>query len=357
MTLMVGRQAIFSGTEPAGEPSGLDLERLARFLRDRIGPIGDDLTAVRFKGGQSNPTYLLQATGGRWVLRRRPPGVLVAGAHAIDREFRVLKSMAACAYPAPLPILYCEDEAVIGSAFYLARYVEGRVFWNADLPGVQNRDRAVIYNHMNAGLAALHGIDPAAAGLADLGRGEGYAARNLSRWSRAWAGSKLVDIPDMDWLAQTLPDAIPERASTAFIHGDYGLSNLIFDSVRPRLLAVLDWEMATLGDQLIDLAHHLRPWWEPPEKLGAATSLVGRDLTALGIPSMDEYVAAYCARRSLPVPDMAYYLAHAQFRYAAMVQGILKRASDGSASSRRILHTQDRVIEIARLARRTLQGD
>lgn len=355
MTSMVGRQAIFSGTEPAGERYGLDLERLAGFLGDRLGIIFDDLTAVKFKGGQSNPTFLLKGAGGSWVLRRRPPGVLVAGAHAIDREFRVLKSMAACAFPAPEPILYCEDEALIGSAFYLASYVDGRVFWDAELPGVQTGDRTVIYNHMNAGLAALHSIDPAAADLADLGRGEGYAARNLSRWSRAWADSKLVDIPDMDWLVRALPDAVPEQGSIAFIHGDYGLSNLIFDPIRPRLLAVLDWEMATVGDPLIDLAHHLRPWWELAEESGAATSLVDRDLTALGIPSMDDYIAAYCARRGLPVPDMAYYLAHAQFRYAAMVQGILKRARDGSASSRRILHTQERVIAIARLARQTLQ--
>jgi aminoglycoside phosphotransferase (APT) family kinase protein len=288
------------------------------------------------------------------VLRRKPPGKLVESAHAIDREYRVLKALSDAGLPVPRPYLYCEDESVIGSQFYIVENVEGRVFWAADLPGIAAADRAEIYDQMNAALVSLHALDADAIGLGDLGRRGDYVARNLSRWSKIYQQSQLIDIPDMDWLITNLPALQPADETSAFIHGDYGLYNIIIHPTEPRLLAVLDWEMATLGDPLVDLAHHLRAWWDIPDPQGSATSLVGMNLGDLGIPDMESYIARYCARRGITVPNMTYYLGYAQFRCAAMIQGILKRAEDGTASSRVKIHRQERVVEIARLARQTL---
>ena len=352
---MIDRQALFSGTEAPPPHLALDLIRLAAWLGDRLDGIGPSLEAEKFKGGQSNPTYLLTGAEQSYVLRRRPPGRLIKSAHAIDREYRVLAALSSAGFPVPRPYLYCDDEDVIGSQFYIAEHVAGRVFWEATLPDVASVERGLIYDGMNTTLAALHDLDPAAIGLADFGRAGGYAARNLARWAGVYRESQLLDIADMDWLIDALPATLPTRETVALIHGDYGLYNIIVDPAQPSPRAVLDWEMATLGEPLIDLAHHLRAWWEPPETGGAATTLVGADLDTLGIPDPQAYVDAYCARRAIAVPDMRWYLAFAQFRYAAMIQGILKRARDGTSSSRNVLHRQQRVAEIAGLARRTLE--
>ena len=351
---MTDRQSIFGGTEPPPPHLALDPATLRRFLAPRLPGMDGAIEAVKFKGGQSNPTYRLEGPGARYVLRRKPPGMLVATAHAIDREYRVIEALHAAGIPVPKPFLYCADESVIGSEFYIAQCVEGRVFWEAELPAVSPADRAAIYDEMNAVLARLHKLDVDAIGLGDLGRREGYTARNLQRWSGIYKQSELVAIPDMDWLIETLPARLPAAGPSTFIHGDYGLYNLILHPTEPRLLAVLDWEMATIGDPLVDLAHHLRAWWDIPDPQGSASSLVGQDLPALGIPDMGTYVESYAQRRSIGIPDMRFHLAYAQFRYAAMVQGILKRAQEGTASSRVMLHRQERVQQIARLARQTL---
>jgi aminoglycoside phosphotransferase (APT) family kinase protein len=245
---------------------------------------------------------------------------------------------------------------VIGSAFYVVDHCEGRVFWNAELPGLTATERGAIYDQMNALLARLHDLDYAALGLGGFGKAGGYIARNLARWSKQYQQSKLVDIPDMDWLMRALAERLPAAEKMALLHGDFGLYNLIVHPTRPEIVAVLDWEMATLGDPLVDLAHHVRAWWDPPDPVNfSATSLIGFDLAALGIPPMEDYIARYCERRRIaPVPNMRFYIGYAQFRYAAMVQGILKRASEGTHSGRKVLHRQERVIEIAALARRTL---
>lgn len=350
------RQALFAGTEAPPPHLALEDERLAACLREHLDPAITRLEIAKFRGGQSNPTYLIGANGSRYILRRKPPGELVASAHDIEREYRVMRALFDTTVPVPRTHFYCHDAAIIGSEFYVADYVEGRVFWDADMPGVAPADRAAAYGRMNATLADLHQVDCDKAGLEWLGRSDSYVTRNLARWSKNYAFSRLIDIPDMDWLIAALAERIPAEARTTLIHGDYGLYNLILQPSEPSILAVLDWEMVTRGDPFVDLAHHLRAWWEIPDDTGAATSLSGLGLDALGIPRMEDYIARYCARRSVAVPDMRFYLGFAQFRYAAMIQGILKRAQDGTSSARRVLHHQDRVIALASMARRTLES-
>jgi aminoglycoside phosphotransferase (APT) family kinase protein len=268
-----------------------------------------------------------------------------------------MSALARGGYPVPRPYLYCEDESVIGSPFYIASYSDGRVFWDAELPDLQRGERADLYTDLNARLAELHAFDPAALGLADFGPSGGYVARNLYRWSKVYRQSELVAIPDMDWLIDRLPALVPSDERVCLVHGDYGLYNIVVARQRSRIDAVLDWEMATLGDPFVDLAHHVRAWWEPANTGGAATTLRGYDLETLGIPSMDDYIDTYCRTIGIvELPHRRFYLGFAQFRYAAMIQGILKRTSIGTAASRAVLHRQDRVGDVAALARRTLEG-
>jgi aminoglycoside phosphotransferase (APT) family kinase protein len=355
---VVDRQALFSGTQIPPEHLQLDRGALADYLNDRIDGLGRQFDVSKFKGGQSNPTYKLTGEHRSFVLRRRPPGKLQPSAHAIDREYRVISALHAIGFPVPEPQIYCDIESVIGSTFYIVEYLEGRVFWNAELPGVAPEERGLIYDAMNEALAKLHALDYGALGLADFGPTGNYAARNLARWTKIYRASELVHIPDMDWLIEVLPARLPSAQRTTLLHGDYGLYNIIVHPTEPRLLAVLDWEMSTLGDPLIDLAHHLRAWWDVPDlERGSATSLVGLDLACLGIPPLEDYVARYCARLGLrDFPDRTFYLAYAAFRYAAMIQGILKRAAEGSNANRTVLQTQGRVNEIAHLARSMLAG-
>jgi len=353
---MTDRQTLFSGTEAPSAHLAIDAQSLGRYLNRHLEGMSGPLEVVKFKGGQSNPTYKISGRDKSYVLRRRPPGQLLESAHAIDREYRVLSALSKGQFPVPHPHLYCADESVIGSAFYVVDYQEGRIFWNAEMPGMDPGQRAAIYDRTNALLARLHDLDVDALGLGDFGKPSNYIARNLARWSKQYVQSQLVEVPDMDWLMKTLPERLPRSESTALIHGDFGLYNIIVHPTNADVVAVLDWELATLGDPLTDLAHHLMPWWNPPDRVGgSATSLIGFDLGELGIPSMEDYIALYCQRRGLSaIPDLTFHLSYAAFRYAAIVQGILKRAKDGANSSRKVLHTQDRVFQIAATARRTL---
>ncbi|MDT3670196.1 MAG: phosphotransferase family protein [Aromatoleum sp.] len=358
--MAIDRQRLFSGTESPPKHLALDVPALAAYLSDKVDGLGAAFTVEKFKGGQSNPTYKLtnpQADVSA-VLRRRPPGQLLASAHDIQREYRVISALARTGFPVPHPYHYCANESVIGSSFYVVSYSAGRIFWEADIPGTPAPERAAIHDDMVARLAELHGLDYRALGFEDLGRAGHYAERNFARWSKVYEQSKLVDIPDMDWLMRRLPALMPREERVSLLHGDYGLYNIVIDPRRPRVNAVLDWEMSTLGDPFVDLAHHLRAWWEPVDEVGgAASSLRGKDLAALGIPTMDDYIAKYCRRLGIAeLPHRGFYLGYAQFRYAAMIQGILKRAAIGTTSNRAVLHRQERVFEVAALARATLEG-
>ncbi len=355
---MADRQDMLSGTEVPPEHLALDEKRLGAFLAPRLEGLGEVFRVEKFKGGQSNPTYKLVGFDNSYVLRRKPPGNLLASAHAIDREYRITKALSEVGFPVARPALYCDDETIIGSAFYITEFVDGRVFWNADVPGVSNEDRTAIYDSMSEFLAQLHQLDFNVLGLGDFGKQTGFTERNLKRWCGIYEQTKMVDLPDVDWLMKELYQRLPASEPTAILHGDFGLYNAMIHRTEPRIQAVLDWELSTLGNPYIDLAHNTRAWWEPLGFVeGTATTLVGVDLEAGGIPDMESYIASYCRRRGIDeIPDLQFYLGFVQFRYAVMIQGILKRASVGTSVNRRVTHSQDRVAAIAALARNTLGG-
>jgi aminoglycoside phosphotransferase (APT) family kinase protein len=307
----IDRQATFSGTRPIAASLQVDTDRLADYLARRLPQIGRPLAVRQFKGGQSNPTYLIEAPGYRLVLRRKPPGKLLPSAHAVDREYRVLKALSREGFPVATPRLYCADDAIIGTPFYVMDFVEGRVFWEPAMPESEPATRAAVYDAMNATLAQLHRLDPAAIGLGDFGRGETYVARQVERWSKQYRASETETIEAMERLIDWLPRHLPPPAPVRLVHGDYRLDNLIIAATAPQVLAVLDWELSTLGDPLADFAYHLMQWDMPESESGFGVgTLTGRDLAALGIPSRAAYVDAYVARTGLdPRPHLPTYLA------------------------------------------------
>jgi aminoglycoside phosphotransferase (APT) family kinase protein len=269
------------------------------------------------------------------VLRRKPPGRLLPSAHAVDREFRVIRALAAQGFPVAEPILYCADESVAGTAFYVMGFVDGRVFWEPQMPGSNAAERAAVYEAMNATIARLHTFDPAQIGMGDFGKGDNYVARQVERWSKQYRASETEKIEEMERLIDWLPRHIPPAGPPRLVHGDYRLDNLIIGHERPEVVAVLDWELSTLGDPLADFTYHLMAWHMPHSDSAAGTAtLAGHDLGALGIPTMADYVAAYVARTGLdPRPHLAAYLAYNFFRIAAILQGIIGRVRDGTATS------------------------
>ena len=328
-------QTTYTGTKDVAEPLRFDVARLEAYLTANAPGFSGPLSVKQFKGGQSNPTYMLETPARKYVLRRKPPGKLLPSAHAVDREFKAISALYAQGFPVAEPIVYCADESITGTAFYVMSCVEGRVIWEPDMPGSNPKERAAIYDAMNATLAKLHSYEPSQIGLGDYGKGENYVARQVDRWSRQYRASETAKIDEMErlmeWLAQHLPPAGPVRV----VHGDYRLDNMILHASEPRVLAVLDWELSTLGDPLADFAYHCMQWHMPVTEAGAGTgSLVGHDLKALGIPSMSEYVDAYVARTGLdPRPYIDVYSAYNFFRLAAILQGIVGRVRDGTATN------------------------
>jgi aminoglycoside phosphotransferase (APT) family kinase protein len=352
----VSRQALFGGAEPPPAHLALDPDRLGDWLGRNLEGFKGPLGIEKFRGGQSNPTYLLSTSTRRYVLRKKPPGPLLPSAHAVDREYRVIEALHAAGFPAPRPYLLCLDDSVVGTSFYLVEHVVGRLFWDVELPGVSARDRGQIYDSMNATLAALHALDPAALGLGDFGRPGNYLRRQYDRWSKQYLAAALEDIPDMDWLIATLPALIPESSVSRLVHGDYGLHNILIHPTEPRVVAVLDWEISTLGDPLGDIGHHMTAWYLPPDpERGSVSSLSGLDLDALGIPAADRYLDRYLARRGAADFDRPLILGFALFRYAAIIQGVMKRAASGTGASRNMMHTQGRVGLLATAARRLIE--
>jgi len=346
---------LHADTRPVVPQHAIDAQRLSEWLGAHVAPLDGPLEIAQFKGGQSNPTYLLAAGSRRYVLRRKPPGKLLPSAHAVDREFRVIRALAGTDVPVAQAHALCEDEAVIGTAFYVMEYVAGRVFWDPGLPGMEPAGRAAIHDEINRVIAALHGVDCAAIGLGDYGRTGEYIARQVARWSKQYLASATERIEAMDRLIAWLPENIPAGDETSIVHGDYRIDNVIFHPVEPRILAVLDWELSTLGHPLADFAYHCMVWRIPP---GTFRGLGGLDLAALGIPSEREYVAAYCrrtGRAGIEPRDWEYYMVYNMFRIAAIVQGVMARALQGNASSAQALETGRAARPLAELAWRQVE--
>jgi len=330
-----------------------DAERLAAHLAQHLPGFKGPVTVKQFQGGQSNPTYLLTTPGANYVMRSKPGPVakLLPSAHAIEREFRVMRALSAQGIPVPETLLLSEDESVIGRAFYLMQHVEGRIFWEQSLPGISNAERSAIYDEMNRVIAALHSVDIERAGLADYGKAGNYFARQIGRWSKQYRASETEKIDAMDrlidWLPQQIPPVVDETEETTVVHGDYRMDNLIFHPAEPRIIAILDWELSTLGHPLADFSYHCMSWHIPP---GAFRGIAGLDHKALGIPTEAEYIAQYCARtKRAPIEHWNFYLAYNLFRIAAILQGVYKRATEGIASSDNALQTGKRVKALAEL--------
>jgi aminoglycoside phosphotransferase (APT) family kinase protein len=329
----IDRQEAFSGTRDVAERLRFDVVRLEDYLRANVKGFGGPITVSQFKGGQSNPTYLVATPARRYVLRRKPPGKLLPSAHAVDREHRIISALYAQNFPVAEPVLYCADESVVGTAFFVMACVDGRVFWEPQMPASDPAERAQVYDAMNATIARLHTFDPTAIGLGDYGRGENYVARQVDRWSKQYRASETEKIDDMERLIAWLPAHLPPPQPARIVHGDYRLDNIILAPDAPRIAAVLDWELSTLGDPLADFTYHLMQWHMPPSDAGTG-SLLDQDIAALGIPSLDEYVAAYVKRTGLdPRPHLPVYFAYNFFRLAAILQGIVGRVRDGTATS------------------------
>ena len=313
----------------------LDLARLGVYLAAHVPDIGKLQSAEKFSDGQSNPTYLLTTTTGRYVLRRQPAGELLKSAHAVDREFRVIKALQGSAVPVARAIHLCADRDVIGSMFYIMSYESGRIFWDPTLPGLDYTERRDLYAEMNRVLAALHDIDVGAVGLADFGRPGSYFERQVSRWARQYRAAEIEPIPSMERLIEWLPENLPtDDGNVSLIHGDYRIDNIVFDSTGTGAIALLDWELSTLGHPYADLAYQCMQWRMDLDCVIPGLGAIDR--TELGIPGEAEYVAQYCQRRGIDaIPDWNFYLVFGFFRFAAILQGVLKRAVDGNASSKK----------------------
>ena len=318
---------------PVKDELQIDPVSLEVALKDQIEGAVPPFDVVQFRGGQSNPTYLItDANRKRYVLRRKPPGKLLKSAHAVEREFEVLKALAPTEVPVPRVYFLCENPDVIGSSFFVMEYVEGRIFWDASMPGAGRENREAIFDQMIRTVAALHSVDYEAVGLAHFGKAGNYFERQISRWSRQYENDEAAGrIDAMDRLVEWLPENIPSDAATSIVHGDFRLDNVIFAVDRPELLAVLDWELSTLGHPLADFAYACLPYRFPPQSF---SGLLGLDLHELGIPDEAEFVRRYCQRTGRSgLPDMDFYMAFNMFRLAAILHGILGRVKRGTASS------------------------
>ncbi len=330
---MGDRQAQNAGTTAVRDELRFDETRLAKWMAEHVEAFAGPLTVEQFRGGQSNPTFKLVTPTASYVMRRKPTGQLVAGAHAIDREHRVISALGTVGFPVPRTFGYCDDADVIGSAFYVMDLVRGRAIWDTRFPDVPDADRAAYFDAMNETIARLHTIDYKAIGLEDFGRAGGYLERQVRRWTRAYReGIAIAGVnDDMDRLIVWLEAHIPRRQDICLIHGDFRCDNMLFDPREPKVAAVLDWELSTIGDPLADFAFHAMVYRLPPELI---TGLLGTDLAARNIPSEADYVATYCRHTGRSdIPHYSFYLAFNMFRLASIMHGIRRRALAGNASS------------------------
>ena len=313
------------------EAHRFDEARLDAWMADNVDGYTGELQVLQFKGGQSNPTYWLADRAHQYALRKKPPGKLLPSAHAVDREFRVMRALSETDVPSAKMYALCEDDSVIGTSFFVMEYVQGRIFWNVQLPDLEPEERRAIYEEHARVLAAIHRVDLEAVGLSDYGRPDAYVARQVKRWTKQYIASQTSDIGPMNRLIEWLPANIPDDEATALVHGDYRLDNIIFHPTEPRALAVIDWELSTLGHPLSDLAYTCMLYDVMLPKIGG---LAGSDFEKSGIPNEVAYVARYCELVGREgVPDLNYYKAFSIFRLAAIAQGVYKRSLDGNASS------------------------
>ena len=337
----MSRDDNFVGTRPVSEAHSFDIATLEAWLTKHLAGFKGPLTVEMFKGGQSNPTYKLITPSQSYVMRAKPGPVakLLPSAHAIEREFKVMGGLFGTDVPVAQMHVLCEDESIIGRAFYVMEFVQGRVLWEQTLPGMTNTQRADIYDAMNRVIAALHTVPFAQRGLADYGRPGNYFERQIGRWSKQYVASVTQPIPEMDklmaWLPNNMPASARDESKVSIVHGDYRLDNLMFHASEPRVLAVLDWELSTIGHPLADFSYHCMAWHIPP---GTFRGIGGVDVKSLGIPTEDDYIHRYCDRTGLTTPadlkaDWNFYLAYNMFRIAAILQGIAKRVEAGTASS------------------------
>lgn len=337
----------------------LDLSALNRYLHSACPQLGEVTHAEKFSGGQSNPTFKLTASSGVYVLRRQPPGKLLKSAHAVDREYRVINALQHTDVPVPKVYHLCEDTEVIGSMFYIMSFEQGDIFWNSALPEINNpATRTAMYDEMNRVLAALHSVDIDQVGLADYGKPGNYFARQLSRWTQQYRASELEHIEEIEQLITYLEQNLPEDdGQVALVHGDFRLDNMMFDmrdETNPQVIAVLDWELSTLGHPYADLAYQCMQLRLPAD-IAHAAGLGGLDRSELGIPSEKDYIAAYCKRRNISeIENWTFYLSFSFFRLAAIVQGVVKRAHDGNASSTKAMQLGAMVRPLAQIANQTI---
>lgn len=343
------------GVTEVREAHRFEVRHLARWMEQNVEGFTGPLEVEQFKGGQSNPTYRLTTPSRRYVLRRKPPGQLLAGAHAVDREARVLSALETVGFPVAHVFGLCTDEAVIGTWFYVMEMVDGRIFWDATIPDVTRKARPRYFDALNETIARLHQIDPAAIGLADYGRAGNYFTRQIARWSKQYLGDvEAGRDANMDALVEWLPQNVPDDDTTSIVHGDFRCDNVIFDPVQPKVLAVLDWELSTLGHPLADFAYHAMMYRMPPD---IVAGLVGADLAALNIPSEAEYVAAYCRRTGrASIPSFDFYVAFSFFRLAAIIHGIKGRVIRGTAASAHARERAEKLPTLTRLAREAIEA-
>lgn len=327
-----------------------DLITLASYLEQQVDGFKGPLTAEKFTGGQSNPTFAITAASGRYVLRRKPAGILLKSAHAVDREFRVIQALADTDVPVAKVYHLCEDDSIIGSMFYLMEFIDGQVYWDPTLPTLNNAQRSTIYDEMNRVLAALHSVDIEAVNLSDYGKPGNYFERQIGRWGKQYRASETETLPAMEKLMQWLPANLPvDDGKVSLVHGDFRLDNMMFDTQQHKVLALVDWELSTLGHPYADLAYQCMQLRLPTDS--ALSGLQGIDRTALGIPSEESYIASYCQRMGIAkIDNWSFYIAFSFFRLAAILQGVKKRALDGNASSNKAIEMGELVKPLTTMA-------
>ncbi len=336
----------FSGTMAVQETHKLDEKALGDYLQAHVDGFEGPLEIRQFKGGQSNPSYFLVTPQKQYVLRKKPPGKLLPSAHAVDREFKVLSGLYGTGVPVPRTYCLCEDESIIGTIFYVMDFVDGDIEWDPALPHFNNEQRFAAFDSMNAAIAKLHQVDYKAAGLEDFGKPTDYLARQINRWTKQYKASETESIPEMDKLMEWLPDNIPAGDETSIVHGDYRLDNTIIDRSSKEVIAILDWELSTLGHPLADFSYHCMTWRLEPELF---RGLYGLDLKSLGIPTEEEYVKLYCQRTGRSeIPNWDFYMAYNMFRLSAILQGIMGRVVDGTASSQHAVDMGKRAKPLAK---------